>query len=99
MPYRSYIDVFDFPNPESLANFLKRVGRNRDEYNSYFEWKNNYCVREMNSTYFCDLCKKLNEPSVNKYYSESQLNDWWFKKAQCYQYIPSNHSYKRVSLL
>jgi hypothetical protein len=97
MPYHSYI-VFDFPNPQSLANFLKRVGSNRDEYNSYFEWQNNYCVRQ--SDFLCDLCKKLNEPpSVNKYYSKSQLNDWWYKEAQCYQYIPSNHSYKRVGLL
>ncbi len=75
--------MFNFSSPKSLADFLKKVGNDRDTYNTYFEWKNNYCSHELYYTYFCDLCKKLNYPSITKYYSKSQLIDWYYKNANC----------------
>jgi hypothetical protein len=85
MPYNSYIDVFNFSSPKSLADFLTKVGSDLNIYNSYFEWNNNYCSRETNYTYFCSLCEKLNYPSTNKYYTKNELIDWWYKNANCIQ--------------
>jgi hypothetical protein len=85
MPSNSYIDVFNFSTPEKLANFLTAVGSDVNKYNSYFEWKNNYCSRTVgNEQHFCELCKKLNNQSEQKYYSRSELIDWWFTKSNCH---------------
>jgi glycoprotein 3-alpha-L-fucosyltransferase len=90
MPFNSYIDVFNFSTPKSLANFLQTISSDINKYNSYFDWDNNYCSHLTNFTYFCDLCKKLNQPEVYKYYTKTQLIDWWYKSANCQQNLFSN---------
>ncbi len=84
--------MFNFSSPKSLADFLIKVGNDRDTYNSYFEWKKNYFSRYLNYgiTYLCDLCEKLNYPSIPKYYSKSQLIDWYYKSANCQNNLKFN---------
>ena len=41
-PYKSYIHVDDFEGPKELAEFLKKLEENDDQYNEYFRWKVNY---------------------------------------------------------
>jgi hypothetical protein len=37
----SYLNFRDFVNAEHLANTLKRIADNPEEYASFFEWKKN----------------------------------------------------------
>jgi hypothetical protein len=90
MPYNSYIDVFNFSTPQSLANYLKTVGSDVNKYNSYFDWDKNYCSRELNRYFLCGLCKKLNTNSISKFYTKSELNEWWYKQANCRKNIIFN---------
>ena len=39
LPPHSYIDAAEFPNPESLANYLLLLDKNDTLYKSYFDWK------------------------------------------------------------
>ena len=41
-PYKSYIHVDDFEGPKELAEFLKKLEENDDQYNEYFRWKVSY---------------------------------------------------------
>ena len=38
-PPKSYIHVDDFASPKALAQFLIKLDRDDDLYNSYFRWK------------------------------------------------------------
>merc|ERR1711970_1207934 len=61
-PPHSYIDVNDFNTVEELAQYLVKLSKNKEQYNKYFEWKQNYnCYMYMS---YCELCEKLNEPEI-----------------------------------
>ncbi len=84
MPDNSYIDIFNFSSPKDLATFLKEVGNNEIRYNSYFHWKNYYCIEETNFTFLCDLCKKLKfSTEINSKRDKRNLINWWFQEANC----------------
>jgi alpha-1,3-fucosyltransferase len=64
MPPKSYIDVNAFATVEDLANHLKFLASNPDEYVKYFWWKKYYkIVREYNVCHrqLCRICKSLHE--------------------------------------
>ena len=44
LPPRSYIDVADYNSPRDLADHLKRLDRDDEEYWQYFWWKEWYRV-------------------------------------------------------
>jgi hypothetical protein len=92
MPYNSYIDVFNFSTPQSLANYLKIVGSDVNKYDSYFDWHKNYCSRLLNRYFLCGLCRKLNTPSMSKFYTKSQSNEWWYKEANCQKNITFDYN-------
>ncbi|KAK5581071.1 hypothetical protein RB653_001099 [Dictyostelium firmibasis] len=46
LPYRSFIFVGDFNSAEELANFLKYLDRNQEEYNKYHAWRTNQTAIE-----------------------------------------------------
>ena len=54
-PYKSYIHVDDFEGPKELAEFLKKLEENDDQYNEYFRWKVSYttlmffCIQSLSS--------------------------------------------------
>lgn len=72
-PPRSVIDVSDYKNVSSLMQHLKYLDENVEEYLKYYEWKKNFEVQKPSP--LCELCKKLNEPLVQKVYGN--INEWW----------------------
>jgi len=60
----SYINLFDFPSIEALANYIKYLDKNDTAYNEYFQWKIKYKVFVDRSNYACILCQKLHDDSL-----------------------------------
>lgn len=71
-PPHSFIDVADYKDPEELADYLKYLSENPDEYIKYFWWKEHYVLHRSRET-FCDLCQQLHSPILKnqvKYYKD-----------------------------
>ncbi len=78
-PPHSYIDVADFPSPEALAQHLSRLDGDPAAYLSYFWWKDRYrsvWSKERKSVAFCELCRKLHDPSEPERVV-GDLSRWW----------------------
>ncbi|XP_043266211.1 glycoprotein 3-alpha-L-fucosyltransferase A [Colletes gigas] len=72
-PYRSYIHVDEFESPKELAEYLHRLDRDDELYNSYFRWKG---TGEFINTYFwCRVCAMLHDDRRPKFYKD--VNEWW----------------------
>ena len=79
-PPHSYIDASEFPDPKSLAHFLKIVDADDAKFNEYFWWKDFYRVVRVYPE--CSLCSVLNDLKRNpgnlspeKY---ENFNDYWW---------------------
>src|SRR5690349_8047132 len=85
LPNHSYIDVFNFSSPQLLAEYLLRVGSDKNLYNSYFEWKTKYCAEtDYSFKNMCELCKRLNlNEKVEQIPSFVQRKNWWINEAKC----------------
>ncbi|XP_017762673.1 PREDICTED: glycoprotein 3-alpha-L-fucosyltransferase A isoform X2 [Eufriesea mexicana] len=78
-PYRSYIHVDEFESPKELAEYLHRLDRNDELYNSYFRWKG---TGEFINTYFwCRVCAMLHDERPPKFYKD--INEWWRGDGVC----------------
>ena len=78
-PQGSYIDVNDFSSAEKLAEELKRLSNNREEYLNFFRWKaKTKVIREQ---WGCNLCKSLQDPKPSKTYED--LGAWWIGGGNC----------------
>ncbi|XP_029162756.1 glycoprotein 3-alpha-L-fucosyltransferase A-like isoform X1 [Nylanderia fulva] len=79
-PYRSYIHVDEFQSPKELAEYLHRLDRDDELYNSYFRWKG---TGEFINTYFwCRVCAMLHDHDrAPKYYKD--VNEWWRGDGVC----------------
>lgn len=78
-PEGSYIHVDEFNNPRELAQYLHRLDKDNDLYNSYFKWKG---TGEFINTYFwCRLCAMLHAPLTHRNYED--VNDWWRGPGVC----------------
>ena len=53
----SFIDALQYPSIEELADYLKYLNSNDEEYNKYFEWKKKY--KRIAPEKMCLLCEKL----------------------------------------
>ncbi|XP_012148355.2 glycoprotein 3-alpha-L-fucosyltransferase A isoform X2 [Megachile rotundata] len=72
-PYRSYIHVDEFESPKELAEYLHRLDKDDELYNSYFRWKG---TGEFINTYFwCRVCAMLHDERPSKFYKD--VNEWW----------------------
>ncbi|KAK2151338.1 hypothetical protein LSH36_367g07011 [Paralvinella palmiformis] len=60
LPPYSYIDVRHFRSPRRLADYLKRLDSNDEEYMECFEWKKRYQPKRGQKHPFCRLCEILN---------------------------------------
>ncbi|XP_047740625.1 glycoprotein 3-alpha-L-fucosyltransferase A isoform X2 [Hyalella azteca] len=59
-PKDAYIDVFDFPDVQSLAAYLLYLDSNTTAYNEYFRWKQFYEVNSfLAAGSLCKLCEIL----------------------------------------
>ena len=76
-PPHSYIDVNDFNSVEELSQYLVKLSKDKEEYNKYFEWKENYNLYLYMS--YCELCEKLNQPEIPTKTIENGY-DWWYKR-------------------
>lgn len=84
-PPHSFINAARFSSVRQLADYLQLLDRNDTLYNEYFEWRNNYVVRE--NTGMCHLCAALHhhrhqEPKVYR-----NFTDWWLSRSQCRRLI------------
>eukprot|EP00091_Calanus_sinicus_P007225 TRINITY_DN18169_c0_g1_i1.p1 TRINITY_DN18169_c0_g1~~TRINITY_DN18169_c0_g1_i1.p1 ORF type:complete len:160 (-),score=34.31 TRINITY_DN18169_c0_g1_i1:310-789(-) len=82
-PHKSFIHVDDFAGPADLAEYLKKLDKDDDLYNSYFKWKG---TGEMiNTKFFCRMCALLHDPKErpqeNRFYKN--INEWWRGKGTC----------------
>lgn len=60
----SYIDADNFTSMQELADFLALVDGDRDLYNSYFRWRNEYIARETPVANWCQICEALHDKSM-----------------------------------
>nr|XP_046912784.1 glycoprotein 3-alpha-L-fucosyltransferase A-like [Dermatophagoides farinae] len=78
-PPNSYIHVDDFESPLQLAKYLQRLDENDDEYNRYFEWKQQGIF--INTYFWCRLCTLLhandNEQHRKPIDSYENIHHWW----------------------
>lgn len=78
-PPHSTIDVSDFENVESLADYLKFLVKNTDAYLKYFEWKKSYYIQTSVDRTLCQMCEMLND-SQQAVKSYDNIYEWWFGK-------------------
>ncbi|EDV28568.1 uncharacterized protein TRIADDRAFT_3853, partial [Trichoplax adhaerens] len=61
-PPGSYIDALQFNNAAELANYILKVSKDDQLYNSFFRWRSNYTIVEYDTLdYFCALCQRLHQ--------------------------------------
>jgi len=82
-PPNSYIHVAEFASPKDLADYLLLLDRNDALYAKYFEWRKDWEVERKPMIGWCDLCEKLNDPSIPAK-SYTNLSKWWFQDGPCY---------------
>ena len=79
-PPNSYIHVDDFESPAKLAEYLHRLDKDDDLYNSYFLWKGSGEL--INTKFWCRLCSMVNvAPDYPMWYED--VNDFWRGKGVC----------------
>ncbi|ODM96981.1 Alpha-(1,3)-fucosyltransferase C [Orchesella cincta] len=83
-PPNSFINVDSFQSPKQLAEFLKNLNENAEEYKKYFEWRIKYKVVKGLGGF--NLCKKLtnhilerrkNGGHIPRIYNN--IKEWWFQ--------------------
>ena len=82
-PPNSFINMMDFTNMSSLAEYLIRLDNDDALYSKYFAWKSKYSVKnskfDTNQAH-CDLCQKLHNVGAKKAYN---LKEWFINEKQC----------------
>ncbi|CAN7947647.1 unnamed protein product [Ixodes hexagonus] len=84
-PPGSYIDALSFKSPKHLAEHLVQVAKNFSAYESYFDWKLRYKVKELSwlSEEFCTLCSKLHGKDFRERTTYDDLLAWWGQESRC----------------
>ena len=81
-PRGSYIDVNDYSSAQELAEELKRLSNDREEYLNFFRWKAKTEVLNGFDQMGCNLCKALHDKSKpTKNYQD--LAAWWSVSGNC----------------
>lgn len=79
-PHPWYINTKDFTSTRQLADYIKFLNRNPQEYLKYFDNRENYDarayfgIRDLPS--WCELCEKLNKKNVGKTW-HTDITTWW----------------------
>lgn len=79
-PPQSYITVKDYESLKELMKFLRKTGKDKNEYAKYFDWRRNYIVERAWSRPLCDLCKMIANHKSGKWKIDrtyENLRDWW----------------------
>ncbi|KAK3092706.1 hypothetical protein FSP39_006279 [Pinctada imbricata] len=78
LPPKSYIDVNTFNKAESFAKYIKTMDENKDKYNDFFSWKNEYMGQygvPDRLDPFCKLCERLHKQNKYRRLYRS-IRDW-----------------------
>ena len=59
----SYINIFDFPDIKSVADYMVKVSNDEALYNSYFDWTKQFKMNCHCGCHWCALCDKLHDQS------------------------------------
>lgn len=78
-PKHSYIHVDDFESPKQLAEYLHKLDKDDDLYNSYFKWKG--MGEFINTHFFCRVCAMVHDDYPTKSYRD--INEWWRGAGVC----------------
>ncbi|GAV00600.1 hypothetical protein RvY_11426 [Ramazzottius varieornatus] len=63
-PPHSVINARDFPDPQTLANYLSELTEDKEKYNEYHEWRRKYRISIWGTpSAICKICSKAHEPS------------------------------------
>ncbi|KAH8394478.1 hypothetical protein KR222_011369, partial [Zaprionus bogoriensis] len=81
LPPHSYINAERFASVEQLAEHLRHVASDVDEYASYFWWRQHYKLAQQSP--FCELCARLHSPGA-AYRSQvyGDIEAWWFNSCR-----------------
>ena len=82
LPPHSVIDVFDFPSPQALAEYLHKLDSDDTLYNEYFEWSAHYNIVNYINLFHCGLCEYLN---LNRNQTQilGNIKDWFNPSRRC----------------
>ncbi|KHJ40825.1 fucosyl transferase [Trichuris suis] len=90
-PNNSFIAVDDFNSPKELADYLKRLDKDVDQYLKYFEWMNraeSFGYKQRYQNGFCNLCRKLQEQEKGSIVTPSKtakdLTAWYKQPGTCH---------------
>lgn len=78
LPYKSFISVEDFASPKELAEYLNKVDRDDDLYNSYFQWRGTGELLDNFKHLWCRICAMLHDEFTMKPRWYDDMNKWWF---------------------
>ncbi len=76
-PKKSFLDVKDFKSPKHLADFIYNLDKDKEEYLSYFKWKEEYKPERHstgNAKIACEMCR-LAHQTTHKVYKD--MVHWW----------------------
>ncbi|XP_066267526.1 alpha-(1,3)-fucosyltransferase 7-like [Branchiostoma lanceolatum] len=102
VPPNSFIHVDDFETAEALANYLKYLDQNDDDYSRYFAWKTNPPKNLPDyESRFCELCKKLVQASPTERKVYTDIDRWWrgesYEFCQPMMWVGAAHSKKEYA--
>lgn len=75
----SYINVYDFKDLKTAAEYIVEVASNKSLYNSFFSWKLKY--KNLKTNTICSICESLNKPNVPLQVYDDL--DGWVKDDHC----------------
>ena len=76
-PPNSVINIMDYDSPKALAEHLKFLSENEQEYLKYFSWRQDYVISmDRTQTGYCKLCELLNDPGFHQ--THSDVDSWFF---------------------
>jgi alpha-1,3-fucosyltransferase len=82
LPPKSYVNAENFETVQDLAEHLKFLSENPDEYIKYFWWKKYYDIQPAGGVPVCEICAKVNQFGQHR----RQIYDdifQWFYNGQC----------------
>ncbi|XP_046364926.2 alpha-(1,3)-fucosyltransferase C-like [Haliotis rufescens] len=81
LPSKMAIITGDYTSVKDLAEYLKYLANNVDEYVSYLKWKDSYHIVEPQPFPHCLLCERVHQPlQWPKVYPN--VADWW-RRGRC----------------
>ncbi|XP_060558849.1 alpha-(1,3)-fucosyltransferase C-like [Ruditapes philippinarum] len=84
LPKNTYIDTHKFTSVKDLAEYLKKLSKNKEEYIKYLREKDKYeteSLRTQVQRAYCDLCKRLHH--IEDYKRTYQNIDQWWLTDSC----------------